>query len=401
MLKFIVFLLVSAAFLVSPLAAIDEHPLLQMLALVPDNLASRAWLTYTDYRAMGAARGLEESPTIADFDARTATARTWIAASMGLSTGIDMRYFFNYVSDMPQLVGFGFFDIDRAVIFGQPPSTGTILMGNFDADAIAEAYTAREFTEEQVSGVTVWCGPNGCDSGSETNLSSREPGNPFGGELGRKEPLAVLPNGMLANSADFAVVEDIIEAAQDPAESLVTSPEYRAMADALTSNGELIQVQFINPADVAFGDFATLDEGNSIQEITADFGQLPIYSLAALADSWEGDTFTAWIALAYSDAETAQTAVDELSRRLKSFVSFRTQQSLSEMLEDSDAQLGQPTIYESDGQAIALFPVHYPIPPNEVSEDGIGYPSSSMVFRLLMSELYARGLYLLATNLPE
>ena len=100
---------------------------------------------------------------------------------------------------MADAVGFGFFDIDRSLVFGEPPGNGTIVAGHFHGDRIARAYQARGFSENTQGAVSVWCGPEGCDSGLKLNLGDRNPANPFGGQFGRAEPLAVLSDQLLAD----------------------------------------------------------------------------------------------------------------------------------------------------------------------------------------------------------
>lgn len=381
-------------------SAPDDHPLLQMLALVPDTPEAREWLNYADYRAMEAARGIE-TPTAADFENRTDLADIWIAASTGLSTGMELNYFQNYLTDMPRLVGFSFFDIDQSMTFGQPPAMGTILKGNFDPAQIAEAYSAREFTSTQVADATLWCGPDGCESGFNIDLAGREVGNPFGGEIGRKEPLAVLPNGFVADSPHFPIVEAVLDVSQDSSNSLVAVPDYRAVAEALIANGSLVQAQFINPLDIAFADLVLPEQMASIEEVVAGYGELPVYSLAVLADTWEGDEQTAWIGLVYNSAETAQQAADELTTRINTSISLVTDRPFTDALATFDAEIQQPVIYETEDRAVMLLPIVYPIPPNEQIEGDSGLRSSSLVFRMLMSELLSRGLYFLAVDLPS
>jgi hypothetical protein len=377
----------------------EQHPLLQMLALVPETGGSRQWLNYADYRAMEAARGIE-SPTAEDFESRTDLARIWLAASSGLNTGMRLDHFLSYLTDMPSLVGFSFFDIDQSMTFGQPPEMGTILRGNFDSDQIAEAYSAREFSQTQEGNITLWCGPEGCESGLDTDLAGREVGNPFGGDLGRKEPLAVFSDHLLGNSPDFATVDLMIEAAQGPTISLIDLPDYQAAAQALISGtgGNLVQAQFISPLDMVFPDIPPVF---GEMEITpAPVGKLPLYSLAVLADTWQGDEQTAWIVLVYNDAETAQKASDELRERLDSFVSFITRRTFSEALESMSAEIRDIIIYETEDKAVMMLPITYPIPPNQEQEGDMGMlRSSSMFFRMLMSEYISRGLYFLAVDL--
>lgn len=401
MVKQFLLLLVIAGLVFTPAVAQDEHPLLKMLALVPDTPEARSWLNYADYRAMEAARGIE-TPTPADFDNRTELVRVWLAASTGLNTGMRLDNFMQYLVDMPRLNGFAFFDIDQSMTFGQPPSMGTLLNGNFDAESIAAAYSEREFTTAEIDGVTVWCGPDGCENGLQQDLAGREPGDPFGGNLGRKEPIAVLPNGILVNSPHFPIVEGVIATAADPSRSLADAPDYSAVAQALTElGGNVVQVQFINPTDLIVSGIPPAFGGDIEVTPEAQPGELPVYSLAVLADTWQGDEQTAWIGLTYVDVETAQAAADEILTRLETAVSLRTLRSFTETLEASSAEIGEPVIYEGENRVVLLLPFTYPIPPNTPVEGDFGnmLRSSSLFFDFLMSEYFSRSLTFLSLDL--
>lgn len=137
-----------------------------------------------DYRVLEAARGISTLAK-ADFNNRTETARIWLAAANGLSAGLSLNHFLSYLEGMEDAVGFGWFAVNRALTFGQPPSMGSVLAGDFDAKRIAAAFEARGFTGSAAGDVTVWCRAAGCNEGLAINLRSRNPANPFGGELGR------------------------------------------------------------------------------------------------------------------------------------------------------------------------------------------------------------------------
>lgn len=396
-------LLLTGLLLALPAAAQepDEHPLLRMLALVPDVPEVRETLVgYADYRAMESVRGID-MPTAQDFFDRTELSAQWIATSIGMSTGMRMEFFLLYLEDMPRLVGFGFFDIDQTLVFGEPPSMGMVLEGDFPPERIAAAHSARGFVEHEIGGVTVWCSPDGCDDGLRQNIKEREPGNPFGGSLGRREPLAVFSDSLLGNSASDSVVEAMIAAQQGEQRSLAESLDYGAIAEAISSGGTLVQIQFVSPLQLGLDPaMLMMEDTSSIREIVSEYGDLPPYALAAFADVGVEGEQVALIALAYADAELAQAAAEELAARLVTFESLRTGQPLVNYFEDLDAVIGEPYVYESEtnGWAVALLPVHYPIPSNEPSEDSPRYTASGLVYRQLISELYSRGLYFLGTD---
>ena len=389
----ICFIVVSLLLCLPAAAQENANPLLDMLKLVPDNEQTRAGVplvSYADYRAIEAGRGIETPPTKADFDNRTDTAGLWIAATNGVSSGMQLSYFIQYLEGMEQAVGFSWFDIDRALVFGQPPSMGNILTGDFDADAIASAFKAREFTAENQDDVMVWCGPKGCDNGLRQNLANRNPANPFGGQFGREEPVAILPDA-IANSADYAVLSAILKANQGEQPSLADDPNVQAAANVIAGKGTLRQAQFFNGADVgSYGDMVAT-EGEQ-----PEF--LPMYSLAFFADTYDGEEQIALVGLVYDDEESAKIASALLVDHLQMAESMRMQRPFLEIIEERGGQITGATV-ETDaatGKFIALLDIRYPMPRN-IKQD-TGYPASSLIFKLLIDSVYTRDASWLAAD---
>lgn len=392
---------------VAPAAAQDEvpNPLLDMLALVPDTEATHTGapvVSYADYRVLEAMRGITDPPLDSLDDMRTETGSLWIAATMGLGAGMQMNYLPDYIEGMADVVGFRFVDMDRSLVFGQPPSTGNLLGGTFDAEAIAAAYTARAFTATTVDGVTVWCGPDGCEEGMAFNIGSRNSANPFGGNLGRNEPLAVLP-GYLADSADYSVVESIISAYQGDSPSLADNPDYAALAGAALESGTVVQFMALDFADLGI---VTPDLFNQIpdsfREAVAKFGTLPPYSVFGLADVWDGgDREITLLMLAYPDATQAEAAAAEVAGRLQTTVSLAMGGiPFLDLLTDRGAVIAEPFVYMGEaGTAVAVVPVIAPVPSNERQDSRPAYLPSSLVFRLFVDAIYRRDAIFLTSEI--
>src|SRR5690606_9473354 len=103
-----------------------------------------------------------DTPAADDLLNRTDLGSRWIAMSFGISGGMRMDYVMASLEEMPDVVGFSFLDIDRSLVFGNPPGMGTVLAGAFDPDRIGAAYTAAEYEVHDIDGVTVYCSPAGC-----------------------------------------------------------------------------------------------------------------------------------------------------------------------------------------------------------------------------------------------
>jgi hypothetical protein len=391
---FIVFCLLLSL----PASAQDTtNPLLDMLKLVPDNEETQAGVplvNYVDYRAVEQARGIDKPPTKADFDNQTDTSGLWIAASNGVMSGMRLDYFMQYLEGMEQAVGFSWFDINQALTFGNPPSMGVVLTGTFDANAIAAAFKTRDFTSKKQDDTTVWCGPNGCDEGQKTNVANRDPANPFGGDLGRDEPFALLTADIVADSADYGVLSAILDTHQGKQASLADNSTVQAAANVITGKGTLRQAQFFNGADV--GDYSQMVATDSPDSDQPD--SLPTYALAFFADLYSNDEQSALIGLVYDDEESAQTATALLIDHLQMAQSVVRKQPFMDLIEAREGHITGATV-ETDaatGKFIALLDIRYPMPSNEKQDTG--YTASSLVFKLLIDAIYQRDATWLAAD---
>lgn len=368
----------------------QEAPLLQMLALVPDNAESRAWLNFIDYRALEAGRSIS-TPSASEILSGSDESGVWVAAFMSVYGGIDASYLMSYLEGMPEAVGFSFLDIDQVMTFGMPPGTAYIMNGDFDAAAVDTAYTARGYQQSEVQGLTAWCGPQGCDSGLKANLQSRNPANPFGGALGREEPLLVLPE-FLVNSADWNVLQSVASVSHEEQASLANVPEYRALAEAVSADGRLNQVMFINAVDTRAFDFGTTpaEAAERIQEMFEGYGELPAYSLAGLADIVDRSDQLAVVALVFDSEAAAQQAGAELEKRFINYRSLVMKMNMPELLETRAVSLEPPRIYTSEttGKSVLLFSLRSPVPANEPAENG-RFVQSGLAYALLV-EMYNR-----------
>jgi hypothetical protein len=397
----------------------DEHPLMQILALVPDIPEVREagiTISYADYEAALTNReGAAQPESFAEFEALT-TADD-ISASLALwalpqSGPPNFSQNFMLFGELPELVGFDFFDIEQAAYFGQPPSIGVILSGDFDADEISTAFRARRFVESDLNGMPLFCGPDGCEEGLRLNLRDRNPANPFGGDFGRQEPILLAP-GYILNSADYGTVEAMAAVMAGEQPSLANDPSYHAAVEAIISEGTLIQAQFIEAASLRSLDVANLllnleqTEANieavrSIFDDIAEIGELPPYSLATIADVIMNEQQYAVIALVYDDAESAAAAGEVLVKRAENVLSFRVNRPVIELITERGASIEEPRVYTSEetGKSVALFAISGPLPPSTPDEEG-RIVQSGLLYRLLANMLYSRDLYWLASDIPQ
>jgi hypothetical protein len=332
-------------------------PLLALLALVPDTANARLGgvpgVSYADYAA-----ALEAGPgptpgTRAAFESLTdEQRRRWTEGLRRVQVGPpDLRmHVFAMIESLDELLGFEWFAVRRALGFGRPPTLGTVLAVDVEAERLAERLAVRGFTAAQLGGVTVWHR----QEDGQANLAERAPADPFVGPLGMAARVAILP-GHLVGTRFWETTHGVVGAATGQAPALADSPDYRTLAAAVgAEDGALIQVQFLGPLDVGFltpDPFAVLREG--LPADPAAGPALPPYGLAALADRQEGDDQVSLIALLYQDERTAAAAAEVLTERLASF--------RADELASWGAQPDGPRVHGGvAGHVAAIASVRYP-----------------------------------------
>ena len=369
----------------APIVAQDDgsdesaHPFLEMMALVPADVAEIETITvsYIDIEALMDARRGVIHPTNAElFNALPRGLRDlWFANLRRIIANYNPLFvnFTNFFEDMPQTVGFEWFAIDRMMTFGTPPSVGTILAGDFDANSIRTAFENREYEATEIEGFEVLCGPVGCENGLEIDFDGRDTSNPFGGDLGRQEPLALLDEGLtLFNSPDLAVVESSLALAAGTADaSLLDLPAYAmSTAAALDGEGELLQVLFFHPDTISVS-----AEGMDLPEGEA----LPGYELVTIVDRQEEDQQVHMLLLYYADADNATAAAEIVAERL---VAYQEAEGIDERI--TDVEIDAPLVFQSDDadDAVAIIAARYPGPTDD--------EASGMLLNLWFREILNR-----------
>ncbi len=398
------------------------HPLFEMLARVPDTAEGRGGvMMYADIRAAEVARGLPAFTSHEVWNAAEVLGaqRLWLFSLPHTLPQDFAQQFFIVVDEMPRLLGFEIFDIDRTMTFNNPPSVGNIIQGRFDADAIDAALLARDYTRGGFGDVLLWCGPDGCDSGLNVDIAGREPGNPFGGNLGRVEPFSLL-DGYFLNSADFAVLEQIADAALDRRPSLSDAPDYRAAAQAITQRGLLRGAMFVNPLE-AFGanPFADLLSISGLTEeqiaaLQAQFGlddesfvpvglaaELVVIADLAFPHESQGRQ-SATIGLVYRDEDTANAALEELTARLAeplpSLAFGDGDVTIQDLIDSRNATLQPPRLFNAteDGRVVLLLEMNGDLIRGNAENDDGFVIQSGLLFRLWQDMFFRRDLLWLA-----
>lgn len=388
----------------------NESPLLQMLAKIPDTAGARSYFSYVDYRALLAAR--PDMPAITSSEqfysllkGKTEESRLLLATLYGIQRG--PAFFTQYLllsEDMPKLVGFDDFTIERAIEFGNPPEQGDVLEGDFDAKAITDAHAQRDYVDSDLNGLSLLCPTAGCDTGMQTNLIQRDEANPFGGNLGRSQPVLV-GDRLVASSPSIDVVNAIAGAVVDPNTSLADQPDYVAAAEAITTNGALLQAYFINPTDVGSVMSAiptnrmTPAQVKEIQErLQTDFVPVPAYNLIALGDTATDSEQQALIALVYTTEDQAKAASALFPKHLQDYTSLVTRQTMSKMLNDRGVTSVETTVIPGKDRSVLVITLHAPLPSNTPAEGETQLQASSLIYSLLVRGYMQRDLGWLATE---
>ena len=387
---------------ISPIQPTPTDPLRAMLALVPatDGAFSPNGVgpSYVDYHAIATAMGVKIPPNDAAFQAMGKDQQAqWLWASWRIAAGpseLVQAFSSVLVGAMSSTVGFDWFAIDRALVYGEPPETSTILAVQYDAAKVGQVLQARQFERKEVQGVTVWYR---FEDGA-VSLKDRNPADPFGGRLGAAARVALLPGGIIANSRFWGRVENIIGVVKDQRPSLAGNDDFRVLAEAVTDanryHGALLQANFFAPQVFAY---TTVDPRHQMSNPPdlSQYGPLPCYSLVALVDRQEGDRQVNLIAAVYPAADTATRAGLELQKRLANFDPPGT-------FAQNKVTVDKPHVYQDSqtGLAVAIASIRYPLPPIPTGSDSAQAPRPGLEYHMWMQALFAREFFPLDPLLP-
>lgn len=390
--------------------------LLDALTRVPITAPTpEATVSYLDQEALVAARPGAAQPAsleqaLSALDEGDPSAELWLAALMGAAGG-DMALLggLPQAVEWPARLGFDLLDVERHLAFGVPPSDGAVLIGRFDPAAIAAAHEARGYTASAAGSRTRLCGATGCDRGMDVDLANVDRGMPFGGDLGRSEPLSVAEGDLLV-SADLATLEAMEAASDGEAASLAEDPAYRGLALAADRSITVTQATFLPGTMLWLGPdiYAVLkgspEEASELLESTADvFERMPPPAAVAILDGVMGDEQVVTIGLAYEDESDASTAAQILPRRLATLPATSFGVPLSDLLEERGVTSVSGTVVPATDQAmpVARIEVRAPLRGSDAHGDASRPAPSSDLYRLFIDHVYRRDLLWLVPVLPE
>lgn len=388
--------------------------LLNALLLTPDTPESRAWFSYADYRGMEYARpGAERPSSLADFldnTRDTLGGGLWFNALMGIHNGpSDTLQYLMLMGNMTETIGMDFTDVDQAVEWGIVPESVTLFLGDFDEDAIATAYTEREYSASEINGLTVWCNDAvGCEGGMETDIEGRRPEVPFGGYLGQRRPLLVMDHGIAA-STQFSLLQTTSNVLTGEERSLGETPEYRTLVEALNDEFVTIQALILSPEQIgasvppAFRGLSSETRATLYEQLTqGTLGDpIPEYDLVGLVDQASDREQRVYLMLVYDSVRDARTAERRIPDRINDYTSLQIRRPITEVLEDRDAYY-VTDIYTSEetGKSVLILDFRAPIAAQEENEETGRLDPSSMVSRLLTQMIIGRDVGWLVPTFP-
>ena len=361
--------------LILPTTAQDESDntqrFLEMLALMPDTEELRQELYYADVRtAIETRPGTPQFNSMDEwYDADEEQRDWWI---YGLpQTFLIMEYFRHMLADGGESTGIDIFTVEQLLAFGQPPAQAMILQGDFDNAAITDAYTSNGW--EVVSNendITLMCSIEGCEKGLEVNLENVGRENPFGGRLGRIEPIA-LADGFIFNSADIAVLEEILQVQSENTPSLADAPDIQTAVQVIAEQGLIRQTVIVAPEMVVSN---------------------PAFDFVMIADTanLETETQTGSIVMVYEDNEQAQNTLTAIEANLQpdGVRSERMQRPLREIL-DERGEL-QMQVVEANGYSVLVVSLQAPIVMFHDTDDINRPMQSGMQFYLFLQMIFQR-----------
>jgi hypothetical protein len=402
-------------------AAVDEaapvgsrEAFLEALGRVPDTAEVRgSLLSYLDQEAILAARPGAARPTttaealdLVEMD--DPAGALWLGALMGTASGdMELLQLLPQAGDWPERLGFDLLDIGRHLTFGVPPADGSVLVGHFDPDAIAAAFAERGYSASEAGQGLLLCGAAGCAEGMAMDLANADGSLPFGGRLGRSEPLAV-SEGAILSSADIATVEAMMAAAAGEVPSLADDPTYRALALAADPALQLIQATILPGGMLGIGPDigqvlgAAPEEAAQLRvELNESLEPMPPAQAVAIIDGASATEQVVTLALSYADEEDAQVAAAVLPRRLASLPAVSFDTPMAELLEERGVTsvTGSSQPAGEGSTAIARIELRAALP----IDDGPGTDRagpSSQLYRLFADLVMRRDLLWLVPVLP-
>ena len=335
-----------AVVLASAAARADEPPILDLIALLPEDpttYLSVPLFSYVDFRAVEAAASVATPESESRFAGLPEAERMpWWDSLKRIVVGppsiiqyaarVGLHEKTSYDGTGPD-----WFAVDRAMAIWQAPPHGvTILGGDADmteAEGFDFALPPRGFVNEDIDGVSVW--HRFADNAFASALKDEAiEGDLFDDGLMTSLRLAVLP-GQLIGSRSWHDLRAVLPVATGGAKAAPAAGLLRPMVEALGavegSDGPLVQAMAFSLVHVGLAETGVdiiagaLSAGGNVDldglaaglQAAPSGPSLPAYPLVLFADIAAGNDQINVIALPFADRATAEAAVGVLAGRLR------------------------------------------------------------------------------------
>jgi len=382
--------LVSACGAIKP-GSTGANPLLSLLAEIPADPVNQsdAYLYFTDLSALESAYNATRPANAEEFSKFEELGESYTVWYVGIRQiqNLLISQTFMTVESMPEKVGFSTLDVDQSLTFGTPPGNGLILAGTFDQEAVSNAYQDNlGMASTVIDKFTLWCAEADCSSGTKISLDSRMRENPFGGDLGQRQPMSISDELLMA-SPDLDLVLAHLAAAAGKQPSLADDAAYRSAVNAVARDADVIQATIANPVVVErIANQQPMDDNSG-----EAFQELPPFELFILADVVTEDEQIARLGFVYQDTSAAETAAPILLERLANHPTIQySGKTVGEMLAERDVTEPRSYVVKEAGRVVLVleFPTRKATTAEIVPMREIGNQYTAtvpgMVYRLFM-----------------
>lgn len=386
----------------------DIEELRSLLSFVPDTSEVRQTkISYVDFRAMELARSgsgvqIPESwnelieSNGADLNSLYMSIISGITPSQ-----LILRGFPSGIEDWKQTVGFDFFDVNQILSYGEATQHTDILIGDFDFDAVGRALSSLNYTFEQRDEFLLWCGDDGCKGSAETDIQNANLGFPFGGSLGRNQPILTFENAIASSVLlpDLLLLQDVVANVYD---SLIDNPSYFVATTAIDPSYQLAQALFVHPDLVLWEErhFRLVDDISPENYEFLTTVALPEYDLLMIADLASATEQVVYLILVYDNIEDADLAASLIPNRIDTMRSSLNRQTYINLFERLGAyEIDTSSMFnENTNKAVATLKI-YATPVSSMPEGAFSrFNISSPIYRMIVDMLNQRDFEWLATS---
>lgn len=194
----------------------EETHLTTLFANIPASSFRQGMLAYTDYDLIFGAHPDIEFPPDSGSSAewfRSPDSYAYRSMLPWIALGVpEFIRFWHLADNIATVTGIDPYELEQSVTSGMPPTTAFWLQGDFDRERIIGALMAHDYELLESDGDDTWtllCADGDCANGFETNIERRDPAFIFGGDLGRRYPVA-LDDSIVASASSEADIRAMV-----------------------------------------------------------------------------------------------------------------------------------------------------------------------------------------------